>query len=231
MELLELVGLLYGARDRFTTIQVAWQYTYEQAAMDTITARWMQGQTPGSVATLRSVSATAAPTLERHSLRRHIWWRKPDCWRDENSQMVTILCGGRAAYFEIGPQSPEQAAFQRQIQASLQANPPDIEDRIDDAPLLDPAFLLASHRLEPLHDTVHAGRAAVAARATYRKGKSRSYEPMFWTTADSYMLTVDRERGILLRYAALLDGEEFAVASVDEVVFDAPIAVEVFTLS
>lgn len=227
MNISELVMLLYTARERYTKIRVAWQYSYDVDAMNLLVARWTQQQPTGSVMTLQSSSPSAA-TAERYTLQRRVWWQKPDCWRDENGGLIIILCNGRAAYFDINAE-PDDPLTQ-QIQAQMNNQPLDIEDRVDDIPLLDPAFLLASHALEPLHETTHAGRKAVVVRATYRKGKSRAYEPMFWTTADSYQLTVDRERGILLRYAAILDDEEFAVASVDAVVFDGPIDASVFAL-
>jgi hypothetical protein len=44
------------------------------------------------------------------------------------------------------------------------------------------------------------------------------------------MLLIDADRGILLRAAALLDGEEFAVSEVDEVAFDEELPPERFVL-
>jgi hypothetical protein len=41
-----------------------------------------------------------------------------------------------------------------------------------------------------------------------------------WLYADEYRLTVDAERGVLLRFEALLDGETFIDNAVDEIAFD-----------
>lgn len=65
-------------------------------------------------------------------------------------------------------------------------------------------------------------------RGVFRKGRDPGWEPLFWKLADESEFLVDRERGILLRYSAGFDGEEFAVASVDEVIFDEAIPEEAF---
>jgi hypothetical protein len=244
MEHRDLVELLYSARERFTTIQVTWQYQYHDGMMSIIQERWASQRPPGSVAVLRSRSSNAeikAGAVKRYFQR--VWWQKPDCWRDENQGEegrggITSICRGKWWTYSSGIQTlrtnmttEELGRYQsiREIKEIKNGTAPDIEDRVDDIPLLDPAFLLASHHLLLMSDTVHAGREAVQVQALYRKGKSRSYEPMFWSTADEYELLIDKERGILLRYAAKLAGEEFAVASVDQVIFDEPIPERIFS--
>jgi hypothetical protein len=71
----------------------------------------------------------------------------------------------------------------------------------------------------------------VQARAIYRKGRDRIPDAIFWATADEYDLVVDKEYGVLPRYAARLKGQEFAVTEVDRVIFDEPIPEEVFSLT
>lgn len=221
LELRDLIAMLYAARESFNTVHVRWRYTYDPAAMNSLMQRWADQQPPGSTATLTATSQT--PHTETTSrFDRRLWWRKPGCWRDENQgsgyTLGTILCDGRA--FSLDPHTQRWQPSTSNVV---------LQDRLDDMPLLDPSFLLTSHDLRPLAETVHAGREAVQVQAIYRKGKSRIYEPVFWTTADEYALLVDKERGVLLRYAAKLNGQEVAVATVDHIEFDEPVANSVFS--
>lgn len=220
-ELRDLIALLYTARESFNTVHVRWRYTVDPDAMNSLMQRLADQQPPGSTATLTATSQTQhTETTSRFDLR--LWWRKPGCWRDENQGsgyiLGTILCDGRAFSFD-----PHTQRWQPSTSNVV------LEDRLDDVPLLDPSFLLTSHDLRPLAETVHTGREAVQVQAIYRKGKSRIYEPVFWTTADEYALLVDKERGVLLRYAAKLNGQEVAVAAVDHIEFDEPVADAVFS--
>jgi outer membrane lipoprotein-sorting protein len=106
-----------------------------------------------------------------------------------------------------------------------------VEDVLNEVPLLDPAFLLASHELEPGADVQYLGREALQMRAVPRQGKEAARDPFFWGGADDYELLVDKERGVLLRYAARLRGQDIAVAAVERVVFDAPILDDVFVFT
>jgi hypothetical protein len=219
------VALLYSARDSFSTIQVAWQYEYDNVATNLIMERWIRQQSPNSLAMLSSADK-AQPVKSPSRFHRLVWWQKPTCWRDENysnaqNKQITIVCEGRVSI--LNPHT------QRWDSNPVTDEAATLEDRIDDIPLLDPSFLLTSHTLRPLANIVHAGRDAVQVQAVYRKGKSRIYEPMFWATADEYELLVDKERGVLLRYAAKLEGQEFAVATVNHLVFDEPIADTIFS--
>src|SRR5690606_40964048 len=86
MELSELVELLYTARERFTTIQVAWQYWYQPDKMNIITERWAASKPSGSVAVLKSKSTSETESSVISRYFRRVWWQKPDCWRDEDQR-------------------------------------------------------------------------------------------------------------------------------------------------
>jgi hypothetical protein len=154
------------------------------------------------------------------------------------SNTITILCNGQWWSFSSAGKllftnvPPDQRGSHPDISVRQGSNPPDLEDLIDGVPLIDPSFLLTSHELQLVADNIiHAEREAVRVRATYRKGKNRIHEAFFWSTADEYDLLVDKDRGILLRYAAKLDDQEFAVASVEKVIFDELISEDVFSFS
>ncbi|GAB4519930.1 MAG: hypothetical protein OHK0046_29510 [Anaerolineae bacterium] len=75
-------------------------------------------------------------------------------------------------------------------------------------------------------------RAAFQLEAAYRKGHSTTQvEDVFWAAADSYKLLIDKERGILLRYDAVHDGETYASAYVEGVTFNESIPDSIFTLA
>jgi hypothetical protein len=95
--------------------------------------------------------------------------------------------------------------------------------------LIDPAPLLPGLELELLDETHHAGRLAHRVRGLPSR--------VFWHDlfglspgADEYTLLIDAERGILLRAAALLEGQEFSVTEVEEVAFDEDLRPDLFVL-
>jgi len=96
--------------------------------------------------------------------------------------------------------------------------------------LLEPSHVLAALRLEAAGEVRAAGRTALRVRATDR-GREDTAMLFFQLGygADSYELAVDRERGVLLRTAALLDGEPFAITEVTEIAFDEEFPPETFT--
>lgn len=246
MELRNLLTLLYTARDNFTSIEVAWTYWYNPEKMNAVMQRWASEQPPGSVTSLEIASGDETQaTPQTWQFSRNLWWRKPDCWREDDksdtpghvSRSTTILCGGRWFSF-IWPLnwlhtnvSPSEQEFPSSWRVIRDEKTPDIEDRIEGIPIVDPALLLGMHQLHIVEETTHAGRDAVRVRAVYRRGANLSLDGMFWSRADKYHLLVDKERGVLLRYAAVFEGEEFAVALVDRIVFDEPIPDAIFSLN
>lgn len=226
MELGVLTELLYTAHRRFRNIHLAWQYQYEEEKLNLVQERWAAESPAGSVGILRSSfgETLATGTIKVH---RRLWWRKPDCWHSEEQiegrgSSVTVLCDDH--WWMRG----STGALLTSEMGEARGNPPPLSDLVRGVPMLDPSFLLTSHELELTAEMVYAGRPALRARATYQKNREMLHEAFFWASADAYDLLVDEEYGILLRYAALLDGQEFAAASVEQVVFDEPISDEVF---
>ena len=91
--------------------------------------------------------------------------------------------------------------------------------------LLDPAPLLGEYRFDISGETTMLGRAAVVVQARRRSG-SRSHD--FGPLADELAVVVDRERGVLLRVAVMVEERELAVDKITEVAFDEPIPPETF---
>ena len=240
MTLKDLLERLYTAHDNFTSIQVAWQYSYQADRMDEVLGNWEARHPPGSVTRL-TASKGASKTEREYQILKRVWWQKPSCWREEQlfdgePTVTKIICYGQfwtfdAVHRKLLTNVALQGKYTRRGRPSGQTYIPTIEDAVAAVPLLDPSFLLASHALQPLEETAHAGRAAVKVRAVYQKGKDLIPEPFFWAAADEFELLVDVERGILLRYEARWRGNAYAVSSIDSIVFDEPIPEKVFSFT
>jgi outer membrane lipoprotein-sorting protein len=174
------------------------------------------------------------------TVQRRLWWQRPGCWREEQrysetEQSVTIICDGQSWQYSTSAKVLFTNARGLYDQAFVGyeirniASSPAIEDVSGSVQLLDPSFLLVSHDLEAIGETVHTGCEVVVVRGLYRKHRDLLYEDFFWATADEYAFFVDKEYGILLRYAYVLNGREVAVSLVDAVTFDQPIPASTFS--
>ena len=246
MKLGDLLELLYTARSRYSSIQVTWQYWYRVDKMNEALKRWAARYPEGSV---RGLESAKRFQKEKEIVTRwHVWWQKPSCWRDEyqidtHGTAVRIICDDHwwlfnstanqlytnAISLEKAPHLYIHKIHNRE--SSAEVRPPRVEEVINEAPLLDPSFLLASHDLQYTESALYMKREAVGIRAVFRKGKDLPRADFFWGVADEYELLVDKERGILLRYAAKLGEQEFAIASVDHVIFDEPIPEGIFSFT
>src|SRR5262249_1515568 len=97
--------------------------------------------------------------------------------------------------------------------------------------LLDPADWIPALTFEPRGSTETAGRAALVVAATTREQSWPGHTPFALQEtrgAEEYELLVDGERGVLLRTAALLDGEAFWTAEFEELAFDEEFRAELF---
>jgi hypothetical protein len=73
-----------------------------------------------------------------------------------------------------------------------------------------------------------AGREAIRLRGVPVEEREYTPEPLWWT-ADEYEVVVDTERGILLRCASRLSGENFDALEIEEVYFDEKFLEDGFT--
>ncbi len=72
------------------------------------------------------------------------------------------------------------------------------------------------------------GRDAIRLRGVPLEEGEYPPEPLWWG-ADEYEAVVDAERGVLLRLASRLDGEDIDALEVQEIHFDEAFEEEVFT--
>lgn len=170
-----------------------------------------------------------------------VWLQKPSRWRYESQEVgresaISIISGDYWWYYDPTDNTldtnvvPKGSGLHiRKSRIPLSDNLTSIESAIKEMPSLDPAFLLATHTLHLMGGAVHVGREALRVRAVPRR-RELIGDSFFWD-ADEYELLVDKERGILLRYSAKLDGQEYAVVSAESVVFDEPIPESTFSFT
>ncbi len=239
----DIRDLLARASASFDTIVVDWLAEYDTAllqhAADRSTPDRARLLAMGALARLEAPDPQPGVGEDRrfrHEWRA--WWRKPACWRDDivwqnGATAVSIVCDAAASSF-ISPRrtlytSERPHGTLARLRAALgpraDHHVPRLEDRLQQVPLVEPSFLATGWQLAALGEDRHAGRAVVRVRATRLDTTSR---PALWDYVQEYDLLVDRERGVLLRYAGLVDGKEAGVMSVRSVRFDEPIPDDVF---
>jgi outer membrane lipoprotein-sorting protein len=223
MELRDLIALLYSAHHNFQSIHLVWNYRYDVAAMQTIQERYTKRE-PGFSPLVNAVSNQTNPISE---IQHQLWWRKPDRWRLEDTVQGHTRVYTRSDG-DFWTKSSSDGKVVHHNTDIIRHGFSEVEDLLQYAQLLSPSFLLASHDLHLEGETQFAGRHAIQVRAIYEKYKSSLHEDFFWASADEYRLLVDAKTGILLRYAAVLDGREFAVTSVEAVMFNQSIPNAIF---
>ena len=165
-------------------------------------------------------SATSSRAAEAEESLRRVWWRKPDCLRDEvfsGSDLLAVnVCRGAAA----SSYSPGLGV--------LRVGVPTIEAELAQITLLRPPF-----RHEGWEIAVTAGERRLAGRPVvaieaWRASPGAPGADPYWDGFDLFTALIDAERGLPLRIAAIVDGEEAARSVVRSVRFDEPIPDEVF---
>jgi outer membrane lipoprotein-sorting protein len=96
--------------------------------------------------------------------------------------------------------------------------------------LTDPSLLLAQLEVEATGRASVAGREAILVRAT-RRGREWHGPAGLPEGAHHHELAVDAERGVLLRTASVLDGQEFHSHEVLEIAFDEAFPDDTFVLT
>ena len=88
-------------------------------------------------------------------------------------------------------------------------------------PLLDPSGYIAALDFdEPIEQTVEIGRPALRVCATPRLDHQTHSHPYIEVGVDAYELSIDRQRGVLLRVTTILDQAEVSATWLEELAFD-----------
>lgn len=237
MELRNLLELLYTAHDRFSSIYLNWLYWYKVDIINMLLKKWSNRHTPGSVRVLEGRFLNNSPLINKISWR--VWWQKPSCWRDEyeiigHGRIIRVIRGDKkwifdsmrgVVYTNVAPL--QGSGYAKKKDAHLQS----IEDMLNEIAIISPSFLISSHELQIEDEIRYLDREAIRVHAIYIRGKTICQDKFFWSIADEYEIVVDKERGILLYYAAKFRDQKIAEASVKEVAFDESLSEELFSIT
>ena len=223
MKLAHLLELLYTAHERYSTIHIAWTYTYDAVFMNRL---------------LRASNQTLPARGEMQSQKEaemwwQIWWQKPARFREEygdakdsQSQGVTIVDGEQTlilyprekrAVLDILPTGYGSYIADKSERSSQSL----VRELVYRHVPLYPAALLASHNLRIHGLTRYLNRSAIQVEATYRPGATIcATDEFFWQFADGYKLLVDSQYGTLLSYAAKKGERTIATVQVTQIAYD-----------
>ena len=232
MQLAHLLELLYTAHERYSTIHVAWTYTYDAVFMNRLLRTSNQ----------RLPERGEAQSQKETEVWWQIWWQKPVRFREEygdakhsQSHGVTIVDGERTlilyprekrAVLDIVP-----TGYGSYTTGKGKLLPQDlVQELAFRHVVLYPATLLASHDLR-IHGLTHyLNRSVIQVEATYRSGATIcATDEFFWQFADSYRLLVDSQYGTLLSYAAKKGDRTIAMLNVTQISYDKTFLDHVFS--
>jgi hypothetical protein len=228
-ELGEALILMHGARDRFKTVRALIRERVDGHLAARAVERFAaspEGRAAGFDEDFADRADDRDPRVREGLLR--LWLEMPDLVREETEG---DFWGGSGISIRDGRRwwshHPGEGVHSNEDDLTVGA---DIGERAE--PLLDPAPLLGALRFEPRGEVEIAGREALALTATSRPGVDLDFTlGQLPLGAEAYDLAVDRERGILLRAASLVDGAEFALVEMLEVAFDEHFPADTFVLS
>jgi outer membrane lipoprotein-sorting protein len=237
-ELGGLLELLYSAPGDYRAVQGVLRHRSNFRLSHEAFERWEErslrekGRSGGASYTL-SIDQGQPP--EQHELLVRFWSEPPDRLREEEetlapapNQHVTVCNGGRWWTY-----SPDQGAVSNVGAGDeAQRGVPGTRERW--SPLLEPRVLIPVLELELRGEAEVLGRSVLRLGARLRE--LRGHERVSFAVpsvvlavgADEYELLVDMERGMVLRAAALLGGEEFFTSSFEELVFDPELPPDIF---
>lgn len=231
-----VLNLLYGARFGFKSITATLQYRTNPKLMKEVGERWTSNSFRQALI-LQNLSPQAARYISNSTeFRWQVWWEKPWFWRKD----VTALYSGSTTTHLINQEknvilSPdERNVFVKRLDSydmtthSLTSQ--EKSDELTEAnqaglneAFLDPSFLLSCHQLHLVEEMPYTGRIGYRVFALPRGNRDSVLDALFWSSADAYDILIDAQLGILLRYAAIVNDEVFAVTSVESFSVDDPI--------
>ena len=219
-ELPRVLELLHDADESFATVAATIRKWQDDEREQQALRRLSQDSTGGSFSVTVYGPTDEGSDGEVEDVVR-VWLQRPN--------HVRIETGGRWPSLQV---SDGRTTWSRS-EAMGTAEVWSADGPLEDVPmLLRPAGLM-SLQLEVGGRERFLGANAFRVRARPRAGGAeRDWVALGgWALgADAYDVIVDAERGILLRAAALLDGEEFAVMEMAELDFDRPLDARLFRL-
>jgi hypothetical protein len=233
-ELGRLLVLLHGARDRWQTARGVLRSSVELGLAEQARERWDEERRRRGdqleTAYLRMTAHGGGDLPERMTSTTRFWLDPPARLREETQregrpelEHVVVRDGLRWWSY-----SPGWGAVSNTV---ADAENVSIGGGEQTGVLLDPAPWIAWLSFEVVGEAAGPDRAALRVRAHPRPIQQRDsfwFESRLPPGADEYELLVDRDRGVVLRLAGLLDGTEFSVLELVEVAFDENLPPETF---
>jgi outer membrane lipoprotein-sorting protein len=217
----DLLELLHGAADRWTTVAATLRIWRRRELEDRARKRWEQslargGGVPGTV-TMALFPAAQPPTGE-HVETIRLWIAKPDRSRQEYGDSVNVMNGALWSSYHPPQGYLTNAGESRQGYS----DPVHAFGHV-----FDPARLLPA--LEFDAPVERDGVLVVAARP--RRGSRFAPPYGIGHGADEHELVVDPRLGVVLRTESRLEGEPFLVWELVDPSFDEELPDDLFTLT
>lgn len=227
-ELGTLLELLHGAFDRFETCRATMTEWRDHQLSEEAMRRWTSRQGSGASATYVASSKRTASVPDAPSEQVSRWWiKKPSRLRHESTlggghrgNVLMIREGG--LWWRMSDLDKRVITNQGSNQVGSGQN---LRNRLP--VYLDPARIIPTLSFEVLDRRSQAGRPALRARATPRDVEG----PPAFGFADEYDLSVDAEKGVVLRSTSRIDGKPYHRHELTEVEFDLEIPDDLFVMT
>jgi hypothetical protein len=221
MELASLLELLYSATDRSRTVHATvHRVSYQARERDLLKARDLY-RDPPPIPPEEGSWGQPSNIVEATT---QLWAARPDRLRWES----TFSGDGTNERTSIGVKDRE-LYWQRFADGEVHTNEGREESHTmttGEELLLDPSPLLGAYTFEIRGATSLLDRAGCSVAASRRFG---AHTHAFGRLSDELALVVDEQRGVLLRVAVVVDGEELSCSEMLEVAFDEYIAPDLFS--
>jgi outer membrane lipoprotein-sorting protein len=220
MDLAALLELLYSASDRSRTVRATVHRRNDHAReIDLLRARGLY-RDPPPIPPEEGSWGTPDQVIESTT---HLWAARPYWLRWETTFSGSGVSGGASVGVKEGELFWHQ--FRDGQVRSNERREGSGTMSTEEERLLDPSALLGAYRFDVSGETAVLDRAAVEVAATRRLGV---HAHDFGLLAEELALLVDNERGVLLRVAVIVEGEEISVTEIREIAFDEHIPPELF---
>lgn len=220
MELATLLELLYSARNRSKTVQATVRRRHRQAReLELMRARGFRlelPRIPPEEGRWREPTELVETTTRLWAARPY-WLRWETAFDDCESAPRTSVGVKEGELFWHRFGDDEVHSNEHRPGGGTMSTSEEL--------LLDPSPLLAAYRFEIGSSATLVGRPGIEIAARRRPGADRhGLGPL----ADDMALLIDEERGVLLRSAIVVDGEEISSNEMVELRFDEPIPGKLF---
>jgi len=225
--------LAESAVTRFKTIDATWSFRCDSDLLAKAADRRSYSQAGISDRPLEPERGRSQPAVACLSQTGHLWWHKPDRWRDESciegrASAVRVIRGDRYSAFV-----PDmQMLFVKRMQTPTEQNNSHAETwsaHLAEFPIVDPAFFVHACEITSVHQTSYLASPAFDVTLQTKPSHFAVARPFFWAGVQDYAMTVDAERGVLLRLRAFVDGRTASDLKVTAISFDQDLRDDLFT--